>query len=299
MGKKKKGKGYGSIVLTVVLISIIAFAGVGFAEQEWLPGYGDKNGTLGKNGQSWRIGYINTLALEGPTSNGFETFLSADDPTADNRLLLPDESGTLLSTGGLTGVIPLSDTTVLIGNSAGLGVEQSVSLINDVTGSLLNSGIINTTIPASTITSAMILDATILNSDISTGGVNGTNILDSTITTDDILAATILNTDIATGGVNGTNILDATIAAADIGSDAVGLSELNIITVNVPILNTATSGTATVTAGSFNWGAYAFANVDSEVANSTSISSTTLTVTLNAAANVIGAVIFRVPVLAP
>lgn len=88
---------------------------------------------------------------------------------------------------------------------------------------------------------------------------------------------------------------------ASVGNNKIGTAELNVSTVNVPIANAATSGTATVTAGSTILGTYAFANVDEEIANITAISSTTLTVTLAAAATAdsAGSVIFRVTILAP
>lgn len=206
MGKKKKGKGYGSIVLTVVLALMLALPGFAIAEQEWLPGYGDKNGTLGKDGQSWRIGFINTICSEGATSDGFEGCIRAVTLSADRFWAWPDATGTVALIESLGTAMSLTDAKVLIGASTGLAAEQSVSLINDVTGSLVNSGIINATIPASTITSAMILDAAILNSDISTGGVNSTNILDGTIASIDILNGTVASID----------ILNATIAPIDL-----------------------------------------------------------------------------------
>jgi hypothetical protein len=86
---------------------------------------------------------------------------------------------------------------------------------------------------------------------------------------------------------------------ASVGANKIGLAEMNVTNVNVPIVASATSGTATVTSGAINiGGAYAFANVDAEVANITSISGTTLTVTLNAAAAG-DSVIFRVSILEP
>lgn len=54
------------------------------------------------------------------------------------------------------GDLSLADTKVNVGNSGGIGVAQSISLTNDVTGSLGNSGEMVTTIPASTINASMI-----------------------------------------------------------------------------------------------------------------------------------------------
>lgn len=148
MGKKKP---YGKIVLTVVLALMIAFTGFASAEQQWYPGFIDNEGELGTDGKSWRIGHITTWVIEGATSDDFETTITATDPTADNAIVWPDESGTVLTTGGLTGVIPLSDAKALIGNSSGLGIEQTLSLSGDVTGAFLNSGDAATTIVANAV----------------------------------------------------------------------------------------------------------------------------------------------------
>ena len=42
-----------------------------------------------------------SIAFEGSTANDFETTLTATDPTADNTITLPDETGTLITTGSL------------------------------------------------------------------------------------------------------------------------------------------------------------------------------------------------------
>lgn len=103
-------------------------------------------------------------------------------------------------------------------------------------------------------------------------------------------------------GAAATTIVANAVDSTEVNDNAVGLAQFNVSTINVPIANAATSGTATVTAGSFILGgAYAFANVNGEVANITAISSTTLTVTLTAAAAVPGdlSAIFRVSILEP
>lgn len=67
------------------------------SEQQLSPGFQDKDGSIGNKGRSWRIGYINTLAFEGDTSNDFETHIEGIEPTQDNTLLWPNTSGTLMS----------------------------------------------------------------------------------------------------------------------------------------------------------------------------------------------------------
>jgi len=427
MGKKKKGKGYGRIVAVVLLAMIFAFAGFAAAEQDWLPGYGDKNGRLGKDGQSWRIGFINTLCMEGPTSDGNETCLSASDPSGTNRLTLPDESGELLSTGGggITS-LPLADTQIWIGGSDGLADPQLVTgdigitnagvttieagtdgqmmvynasdgwapdthaltgdvtgtmantgslatvvgqvdgtavafgsptdanlqiatdaaggswiaaahtLTGDVTGTMTNTGAVATTVSAidnvdvdfATKVSGniQIADGSIWNSFSHTlsgdatgtmggGGdlavtvnqVDGTAVDFATVTDGYVQAATdaaggswdaVSHT--LTGPITGT-MANTGVVATSVTANSMGLAETNLSYVTVSIQNGSTSGTATVTSGAFNWAAIPFANVDTEVVNGTSITTTTLTVTLIAAAVVEGHAyaVYRVPVLEP
>jgi len=123
MGKKKP---YGKIALTVMLILMFVFVGTASAlEQEFNPGFEDKKGTLGVDTKSWRAGWINSTFMEGPTSDAFHTVLSATDPTAINRVLLPDSSGTVALTGDISSTMALSNGTMLVGNASGLAAETS------------------------------------------------------------------------------------------------------------------------------------------------------------------------------
>ncbi|KKM63111.1 hypothetical protein LCGC14_1514720 [marine sediment metagenome] len=185
MGKKKP---YGKIALTVMLILMFVFVGTASAlEQEFNPGFEDKKGTLGVDTKSWRAGWINSTFMEGPTSDAFHTVLSATDPTAINRILLPDESGTVLTTGGLTGVIPLSDTKIFIGNSAGLGIEQAIG-----TGhALTNAGAM--THIANTVSSTDILNSTIAATDMAANSI-GTAAANINTVTLAVAAGVLFNT---------------------------------------------------------------------------------------------------------
>lgn len=76
------------------------------------------------------------LVFEGATADGFETTLRATDPTADHLLLLPDNAGTLISTGSTDAVTEsmMADdaigsaqmknlSTLILYNSAGTPVK--------------------------------------------------------------------------------------------------------------------------------------------------------------------------------
>lgn len=90
-------------------------------------------------------GYIYTsnpsgFVLEGSTSDGFETLIVAQDPTADRTITLPNETGTVITTassGVVTGTMIAADT-VGEANMANDAIGQD-QLKNLVTLQILNS----------------------------------------------------------------------------------------------------------------------------------------------------------------
>ncbi|MGD9494142.1 MAG: hypothetical protein AB7V36_12385 [Bacteroidales bacterium] len=99
------------------------------------------------------------------------------------------------------------------------------------TAKILDSTIVNQDIHSGAIDSRTILNETILSEDIATGAVTTSEILDSTIINEDIhtgaidsrtiINETILAEDIATGGVTTSEILDSTIINEDIHTSAI------------------------------------------------------------------------------
>ncbi len=99
------------------------------------------------------------------------------------------------------------------------------------TAKILDFTILNQDVSTGAIDSRTILDETILNEDIATGSVDSRTILDETILNEDIatgsvdsrtiLDETILNEDIATGSVDSRTILDETILNEDIATGSV------------------------------------------------------------------------------
>lgn len=73
-------------------------------------------------GSSLAITEDGTIVFEGATDNGNETTLTVADPTADRTITLPNETGTVLTTGSsdtVTGNMLKSSSTLLIVNSSG------------------------------------------------------------------------------------------------------------------------------------------------------------------------------------
>ncbi|MFH2142390.1 MAG: hypothetical protein ABIJ97_08215 [Bacteroidota bacterium] len=106
---------------------------------------------------------------------------------------------------------------------------------------ILNETILAEDIDTAAVTTSEILDETILAEDIGTGSVETSEILDETILAEDIgtgsvetseiLNETILPEDIGTGSVETSEILNETILAEDIAIGAVSTSEILDITI--------------------------------------------------------------------
>jgi len=71
--------------------------------------------------------------FEGTTANGFETTLAVVDPTADRIVTFPDVSGTVITTGNLTGITALTSPTIsnatFTGQQTGLELAFSQNIV--------------------------------------------------------------------------------------------------------------------------------------------------------------------------
>lgn len=63
------------------------------------------------------IGQTNLVSIvfEGSTPDGNETTLTVSDPTADRTVTIPDVTGTIITTGNLTGITTLTSATITSG----------------------------------------------------------------------------------------------------------------------------------------------------------------------------------------
>ncbi len=151
-------------------------------------------------------------------------------PTAGTGLQFTADSFSLTNTGVTAGtynnVIVDAQGRVTTGsNSAYITTETDGIVGNEVlnataAGGLTRSGAgtagnpYTLGISAGGITSAMLLDGTILTADIATGGVTSTNILDGTI----------VLSDLASGSVDSLKILDGSIVNADLANSSVTIT---------------------------------------------------------------------------
>ena len=80
-------------------------------------------------GSSLAITEDGTIIFEGATDDGNETTLTVTDPTADRTITLPNETGTVITTGSsdaVTGNMLKSSSTLLIVNSSGSTLKTGI-----------------------------------------------------------------------------------------------------------------------------------------------------------------------------
>ena len=177
--------------------------------------------------------FAGSIIFEGTTANEFETTLFVVDPTANRTITFQDLTGTVAFTGDIethrsdtTDVHGLSDTsdivlksgaqtlggaktftgdTVLpVNTSIGPVTSTEIGYVAGVTSAIqtqLNAkaplasptftGTV--TLPSGTVTSAMILDGTIVVGDLADGAVTSAKILDGTIVNGDIDASAAID----------------------------------------------------------------------------------------------------------
>jgi hypothetical protein len=137
----------------------------------------------------------------------------------------------------ITSVGTLSDLTVTNTiNGSVTGNAGTVTTNANLTGDVTSSGSNATTIANDAVTSAKILDATIVAADIDINAITNVKILDANvttskiadgnITTSKILDANVTTAKLANDAVTGDKILDGTIATADIANGAITTAKL-------------------------------------------------------------------------
>ena len=153
------------LALMVAMVMVIGLAGFALALETHHPAKKDNDGRISKPGKSIAVMHVTDWISEGDTSDAWETTIGVVDPTADRAIDFPNASGKVALINDISSTMFLTNATMLIGNSGGLAAEQTLSMINDVTGILNASGVINTTIPASRINSSMIAANAVGNSE--------------------------------------------------------------------------------------------------------------------------------------
>ena len=193
--------------------------------------------------------FSQAIVFEGTTANDFETTIAVIDPTADRTITFPDATGTvaltsdisthdlnttnihgiantanLVTTGGaqtLGGAKTFTGDVVLpVNTSIGTVLSTEIGYLDGVTSAIQTqidakaplasptfTGTV--TLPSGTVTSAMILDGTIVVGDLADGAVTSAKILDGTIVDADINA---------TAAIDWTKLgISSTVSSTEIG----------------------------------------------------------------------------------
>lgn len=188
---------------------------------------GNLKGATGAAGATWRTGV-------GAPSNG----LGANDDlylNTANGDVYKRASGTYSVIDNITGPTGATGAT----GAAGAGIS------NGDKGDITVSGSFDTwTIDNSTITSAKIVDATIVAGDIANSTITATQLADGAVTSAKILDATIVAGDLASNSVTSAKITDGTIVADDLASNAVTtakITDANVTTAKIADSNITTA----------------------------------------------------------
>tara|TARA_R110000772_G_scaffold203489_4_gene313662 strand:+ start:2366 stop:3280 length:915 start_codon:yes stop_codon:yes gene_type:complete len=164
------------------------------------------------------LGTTNNVTFEGATPDGFETTLTATDPTADRTITFPDESGTVVLSGGA--------------GSIGSVTNEMIS------GSITNDKLVNSTITIDGNAVSLGGSVSIASADITWTGAQ-TFRDNKFVITDNVDTTKVLNLQIS----NIATATTRTLTAPDL-SGTIAISESTVLT-GTPTAPTAAGGTNT------------------------------------------------------
>lgn len=182
------------------------------------------------------------LIFEGSTDNDNETTVQVTDPTADRTITIPDETGTLMTTGGTGNVTSamLADNSVtsakIASGAVGTaeiaegGIATSDIADSQITAAKLASNAVTTVkIADSAVTSAKIADGTIVAADLASNAVTTAKITDANVTTAKIADGNVTTAKLPDNAVTAAKIASNAVTQSKMADDSVGSAELNTL----------------------------------------------------------------------
>ena len=174
------------------------------------------------------------LIFEGSTEDTAETTLTAADPSTDRTITLPNESGTVVTTGS-SGVVTsamINDGTIATGDIANDAItnakiaDDSIDSEHYVDGSIDTAHIADAQITTAklatdSVTSAKIAAAQVDTSELATNAVTTVKITDANVTTAKIAADAITGAKIADDAIDSEHYTDGSVDTAHIATDAI------------------------------------------------------------------------------
>ena len=172
------------------------------------------------------------IIFEGSTDNDNETTVQVTDPSADRTITIPDETGTLMTTGGTGNV-----TTAMLADDA---VTTAKIATGAVTGDSIGANAVGISeLATNAVTTVKITDANVTTAKIADSAVTSAKIADGTIVAADLATNAVTTAKIAADSITAAKIADDVINsehyAADsideehIANDAVGSAELKTL----------------------------------------------------------------------
>ena len=142
------------------------------------------------------------IIFEGSTDNDNETTVQVVDPSADRTITIPDETGTLMTTGGTGNV-----TSAMIADNA-------------VTAAKIAAGAVGT---------SEIADGTIVAADLANDAITTDKITDANVTTAKIADNAVTTAKIPDNGITAAKIASNAVTQSKMADDSVGSAELNTL----------------------------------------------------------------------
>ena len=161
-----------------------------------------------------------SLIFEGATDDAYETTLAVADPTADRTVTIPNETGTIVTTGSSAVVTSamITDATIVNADIASNAAIAGTKLADD--------SVTATQIAANAVTASELADNAVDTAAIAADAVTGAKIADDAINSEHYTDGSIDTAHIADSQITAAKLATDSVTAAKIAADAVGSSEI-------------------------------------------------------------------------
>ncbi len=211
------------------------------------------------------LGLQNNLYFEGATDDAYETTVTVVDPTADRTITLPNETGTVVTTGS-SGVVTstmITDATIVAGDIANATITGA-KLVNDT--------IEADQIAANAIGSSELAAGSVIAAKIGADAVDGTKLADNAVNSEHYTDGSIDLVHLSADSVDGTKIVDNAIDSEHYAADSIDTEHYAPGSVDATAL-----GTNAVTEVKINANAVTAAKIASGAVEEAKIANTAVT----------------------
>ena len=161
-----------------------------------------------------------SLIFEGATDDAYETTLAVADPTADRTVTIPNETGTIVTTGSSAVVTSAMITDATIVNA---DIASNAAIAGT---KLADNSVTATQIAANAVAASELADNAVDTAAIAADAVTGAKIADDAINSEHYTDGSIDTAHIADSQITAAKLATDSVTAAKIAADAVGSSEI-------------------------------------------------------------------------